>query len=136
MESIHDAGTPASSSFFSNGEPPQPPKVSAPPAKVGRQPTLIGILGGPLSWYEEEDSEPPIEVAEARIRVKCDQCGRINTHGWTMDGVDRVDRCKVRHCHCPDRYDIRPARPGEPGFEKHEFLPTEAITRPARERRR
>lgn len=122
------AGTPASGTPFVLGPPSPIPGAIAP--DDNGYPTLVGVLCGRLTWFPDEGSDPPTETAQSRIEVVCPTCRRVNTHGRRLDGDgNRVDQFKVPHCNCGGRYHVRPARPGEPGYELHEYPPTAALKR-------
>ena len=136
MTSSAIAASAASDTTFCIGVPPNPPPPDSPAATaLDDWPTLIGTLTGITTWYPETGSDPPIEVAHVLIAVKCDRCDCENRHGWSLDGSLEPDLLKARHCRCPGRYNVRPAQPGEVGYDLHAFDPAVRVTRPARKGR-
>jgi hypothetical protein len=73
-------------------------------------PIAIGVVTGPLTRTRSGGWE-------ARLIVRCPYCGGKHVHGWPVRG----HRETQRHSGCGREYHIRPARRGEPGYERHAY---------------
>src|SRR5688500_9855071 len=95
-------------------------------------PIVIGVLQcDPLMW-NRDSGDSTQEHGDVYIKIECPFCGRKHRHGWSMIGP-RIEQ-RVAHCSIGSRYYIRPAWPGELGFDLHGYIPWQRFVRQRRQR--